>query len=107
MNMTTQIEIYTGVIIEEEQSLSLAELCRFCALPAEQLLNMIEHGVLEPLNPKEPLPHWRFAAHYVVRVQKALRLQRDLGVNLAGAALAMELLDEITQLRKQVEFLQR
>jgi len=32
----------------------------------------------------------------------ALRLQRDLGLNLAGAALALELLDEVEALRAQL-----
>jgi chaperone modulatory protein CbpM len=31
-----------------------------------------------------------------------MRLQSDLGVNLAGAALALQLLDEIESLRAQV-----
>jgi len=43
----------------------------------------------------------------LLRVQTTLRLQRDLEVNLAGAVLALELLDEIKQLRQQVAFLQR
>jgi chaperone modulatory protein CbpM len=32
-------------------------------------------------------------------VRCALRLERDLGVNLAGAALALDLLDELNRLR--------
>jgi len=32
----------------------------------------------------------------------ASRLQRDLGVNLAGAALALQLLDEIETLRAHI-----
>jgi len=34
------------------------------------------------------------------RVKTAIHLQRDLGVNLAGAALALELLDRITELER-------
>ena len=33
------------------------------------------------------------------------RLQRDLGVNLAGAALALELMDELDGLRAQLRLL--
>jgi chaperone modulatory protein CbpM len=35
----------------------------------------------------------------VQRVQTAIRLQQDLGVNLAGAALALDLLEELQELR--------
>jgi chaperone modulatory protein CbpM len=36
-----------------------------------------------------------------------MRLQRDLGINLAGVALAIDLLDEIEDLRAQLCRLQR
>jgi len=35
----------------------------------------------------------------VRRVRCALRLESDLGVNLAGAALALDLLEELNRLR--------
>jgi chaperone modulatory protein CbpM len=34
------------------------------------------------------------------RVRTVVRLQRDLGVNLPGAALALELLDRIDELQR-------
>jgi chaperone modulatory protein CbpM len=39
----------------------------------------------------------------VVRVRSALRLQRDLGVNLAGIALALDLMEELEDLRSQLK----
>jgi chaperone modulatory protein CbpM len=36
----------------------------------------------------------------LARVQRALRLQHDFGVNLAGAALALDLLEEVERLRR-------
>jgi chaperone modulatory protein CbpM len=38
----------------------------------------------------------------VRRVRCALELKRDLGVNWAGAALALELLDELNSLRARL-----
>ena len=37
------------------------------------------------------------------RARVAMRLQSDLGINLAGAALALQLLDEIENLRARVK----
>ncbi len=42
---------------------------------------------------------WRFSGSALQRARTAMRLQRDLGINLAGVALAMDLLDEIEELR--------
>ena len=42
--------------------------------------------------------HWRFSASCLRRARIAQRLECDLGVNLAGAALALELLDEVERL---------
>jgi chaperone modulatory protein CbpM len=37
-------------------------------------------------------------------VQRALRLQHDLDLNIAGAALAIELLDEIKLLKDRLSY---
>ena len=60
-------------------------------------IEMVEEGVLEPrgVTPAE----WRFPGSAVTRAQKALKLARDLRVNWPGAALALDLLDEIERLR--------
>jgi chaperone modulatory protein CbpM len=36
-------------------------------------------------------------------VHGALRLKRDLGVNIAGAALAIDLLEELEELRARLQ----
>jgi chaperone modulatory protein CbpM len=43
---------------------------------------------------------------HLQRARVALRLQNDLDVNLAGAALALELLDELDELRARVQRLE-
>ena len=60
---------------------------------------MVEYGVIEPLNFQTSQIRWEFNSSSIVRINIATRLQRDLEVNLAGAALALELLDEIKTLR--------
>jgi chaperone modulatory protein CbpM len=96
-----------GLIVEESDSLPLMTLCHVCALPAENIIKMVEQGVINPLEPSLSYSHWQFSSNSLLRVQTALRLQRDLELNLAGAVLALELLDEIKQLRQQVAYLQR
>lgn len=94
------IDIASGEILEDALELSLAELCRACRLPAERVVELVEHGVIEPAG-RAP-GEWRFRAVSIRRVRSAERLNRDLGVNMAGVALALELLDELTELRSRV-----
>lgn len=94
------MDLLTGTLIDDAQTVSLAELCRCCALPAEQVMIMVEHGIIEPLETRITHSRWQFSGGSVVRIQRAIRLQRDLGVNMAGAALALDLLDEVQTLRQ-------
>ena len=58
---------------------------------------MVDEGVLEP---RGAVPaQWRFSGGAVTRAQKALKLVRDLRVNWPGAALALDLLEEVERLR--------
>ena len=79
---------------------ALAELCRVCQLPAEQVFELVEHSVIEPLG-QDP-SRWRFRGISVRRVRLVQRLERDLGVNVAGAALALDLLEELERLRTRL-----
>ena len=101
------ITAITHVIVEEQHAISLAELCRCCGLSAEHALGMVDYGVIEPLKHTDTQAKWLFSANSVLRIQTTTRLQHDLGVNLAGAVLALELLDEVKTLRRQVQVLQR
>ena len=91
------LSLLSGDILEEQVELTLGELCRTCRLPAEQVIELVEEGVVEPLG-REP-SQWRFRGVSVRRVRCALRLERDLGVNAAGAALALDLLEELQAMR--------
>ena len=94
------LKLLSGEIFEEEIELSLAELCRACQLPAERIFDLVEQGVVEPLG-RDPA-QWRFRGVSIQRVRCAQRLERDLGVNTAGAALALDLLEEIERLRARL-----
>jgi chaperone modulatory protein CbpM len=95
-----QTSAHSVVILDEADEITLADLTRACRVHAEWVLELIEEGVIEPRGPGGP--QYRFAATTVVRVEKARRLQRDLGVNLPGVALALELLDRIDALETRM-----
>jgi chaperone modulatory protein CbpM len=90
-----------GELVESVEALSLADLSRLCRLPAERIVELVEFGVIEPAG-REPR-QWRFAGVCVRRVRRVQRLERDLGLNLAGAALVLDLLDELAQLRARLQ----
>lgn len=95
---------FSGDILDEKFQLSLRDLCRACELPAEHVMALIEEGVIEPRG-QEPV-QWRFQGVCVRRVRRAYRLTEDLGLNLAGAALAVDLLEEIEQLKARIRRLE-
>lgn len=90
-------------ILEEQTGLTLIELCRACAVRADSIVELVDEGVLAPLG-REP-HRWRFTGVHLRRATVALRLRRDLGLNLAGAALALQLLDEVDALRERLRVL--
>lgn len=89
-----------GVILEEQTQLTLAEISRGCAVHAECIIELVEEGVLAPIG-QDPRA-WRFTGVQLRRATVALRLQRDLGINLAGVALALDLLDELNAVRARL-----
>ena len=94
-----------GTLLDDSAVFTLREMCSACGVHAELVIEMVEEGVLQPHGavPEE----WRFAGDALVRAQKALRLSRDLRVNWPGAALALDLIEELERLRREQRVLRR
>jgi chaperone modulatory protein CbpM len=93
-------QVLTGIIVEESAELSLQELSRACAASTEWLIELVEEGVLEPAGQK-PV-QWRFSGASLKRARTARRLHDDLRINLAGVALALDLIEEIESMRERL-----
>jgi chaperone modulatory protein CbpM len=85
----------------QSADVSIDELCRICAVHSEYVVELVQEGVIAPAGGSAP-DTWRFTSLHARHAKMASRLQRDLGVNLAGAALALQLLDELETLRAQM-----
>jgi chaperone modulatory protein CbpM len=90
----------SGTLLDESAELSLDELCRACSRHKQWVIELVEEGVLEPIGQNHE--QWRFSATSLQRARITMRLERDLGVNLPGIALTLDLLDEIEALRTRL-----
>ena len=89
-----------GTIFDETAMLSLEELSRMCSVDSRHIVEFVEEGVLNVI---EVRSGWRFSGDALRRARLAVRLERDLELNLAGVALAVELIEELEQLRRQLK----
>ena len=101
----TKLTLLQCQVVEEEVQLSLTELCQASSAERELLLQLVEHGVIEPQG--DAPQAWVFSGSSLQRTRVALRLLHDLELNLPGAALAVDLLDQIAQLQRELQALQR
>ena len=98
-------KIITGIVLDEQTELSLNELCRACSSSADWIIELVEEGILEPVGYQQiqwQQTQWRFSAESLQRARTAMRLQHDLGINLAGIAVVLDLLEEIDNLQARL-----
>ena len=89
----------SGDIFDECAVLDVDELSRLCAVDRRCIVELVEEGVLSVVVVENT--HWRFSGAALRRARVALRLQRDLEINLPGVALALQLMEQIDQLRSE------
>jgi chaperone modulatory protein CbpM len=87
-----------GDILDDSIEFTLGELCRIVGVQEQLVVEIVEEGIVEPLGAGRG--QWRFTGIAVTRIQRVIRLQQEFEVNLPGAALALELLDEIERLKR-------
>lgn len=93
--------VLSGVIIENETTFTIAEICQECHLPQDFLLQMIDHGMFESKLEENAA----FDLIAIKRIESAFHLHRDLGINVPGIALILELKEELENLRSELKLL--
>jgi len=93
-------KILNGLLLDETTVLSLDEVCQACSSSNEWVIELVQEGVLEPRGHQQT--QWQFSARCLQKAHAAMRLQRDLDINLSGIALALDLLDEIDSLKSRL-----
>ena len=91
------------IIIYEQRCeltlLNISEVSRFVGIHPDMIYRFFQLGLVDPqVETPEPL----FDDSVIVRIEKILRLKNELGVNLDGCGLVLDLLDRIAVLEKQI-----
>ena len=85
--------------------ITVQELCSVPGLTINVLTEMVSFGIVEPSSGDSPA-QWMFTSIAANRSMRALRLLHDLEINLAGAALVLELMDELQIARARLQSLE-
>jgi chaperone modulatory protein CbpM len=94
-------DILTGSVIGDEAVLSIEELARACGAEAQWIIELVTVGLLEPQGTETTC--WRFRAADLSCARRVARLQRDFDASLDAAAVMLDLLDQIEQLRARLK----
>lgn len=85
--------------------LDMAEFCEATELSDVYVIEIVEHGILEPQGQKPD--DWLFDAHALAVAKRALKLQHDLDLEWQGVAVALDLLGEVELLRAENRMLKQ
>jgi chaperone modulatory protein CbpM len=91
-------------VVEQGTLCTFEEVCISCNVNPDWVAGLVEQGAIDPVGPTRA--EWRFTTVSLVRVAKAKRLERDLGLNLPGIALALDLLDRLDAMQARLRSLQ-
>ena len=92
--------VYYG---DERQYVTLERLAHQAGLEPSVIESFVEYGLVEPVSSRgaEPL----FNLECIPHLRKIVRLRRDIGVNLSGIAVILDLLEKIRALSQENEAL--
>jgi len=81
------------------------EFCQVVNMPPAYVIEIVEHGIVEPqgLMPDD----WLFDAGSLSIAKRAAKLHHDLAMEWDGVALALNLLDELEQVRAENRMLKQ
>ena len=97
------IELHAELVADDDW-LRIDEICVRLSVEQQWITELVELGALDPRGGNEPAA-WLFPRRELPRVLAMSRLVSDLGVNLPGAAIIVELGEERRRLLARLDSL--
>ena len=103
--MVRVTQVLEAHVLGEGDWIAVSEICQLCRIDLDAILELVSLGVMSS---REGAPgEWQVPATALPRLRVVGRLMRDLGVNVSGAALALELLETQRELEVRLRHLER
>ena len=94
------MKIEQAMWLHERHKLALEELCELSGLTETELRELVNYGVLAPVDPDAR--RWAFGADRLVVARSARRLRRDFDLDPHAVALAVALLERVRDLEEEL-----
>jgi len=86
--------------LHRHDEFSEEQICELSGLSATELRELVDYGVLTPIDPGART--WTFSADRLVVARSAFRLRKDFGLDLEGLALMVSLLERVRELEGEL-----
>jgi hypothetical protein len=94
------VKIEQAMWLNEQHELLLEELCELSGLSETELRELVDYGVLAPID--SDAQQWTFSADRLVVARSARRLRKDFDLDLHGVALVVTLLEHVHDLEEEL-----
>lgn len=88
---------------EHERLLSIDELALAAGASRARVARLVALGIVDPVEPDSA----SFTAGTAIRLRRMFRLHRDVGVNIVGAAIILDLMDRLERTESRLVPLRR
>lgn len=95
-----RVELTEVLWFDERRELSLCELAERSGLTEAELRELVDSGVIAPVDPDRAPRHFR--AECIVTAKTACRLRDDFELDAHGLAVALTLIDRVRDLEEQL-----
>jgi chaperone modulatory protein CbpM len=98
--------VLTGIIVDDDSTVTLTKLRQRFGIDDEILQDMIEYGLIETFKNTSNTEEY-INIHSLNRIQSALHLYEDLEINMAGAAVVLDLLEQLNAREQELVILRK
>lgn len=95
-----KLELTEALWLDESGAVTLLELAECSGMSEAELVELVELGVIEPLDPDAG--QWSFGSRCIVAARAASRLRRDFELDSPSLAVVLSLLERVHELESEV-----